>query len=355
MVKIIGIAGTAKNTGKTTVTLALLEETRKRNIKTGLTSIGYDGEEIDNVTGLPKPRIMVGCGDIVAIAEKCLNVSTAEIEIIEKTDFLTPLGKIIIGVINKEGLVVLAGPNKSKDLKIIISLLKKYGSEFIIIDGALNRLVPMTEAEGIILATGAARNKDIKRIAAETANIIEVFQLDNKYQCTKSREQEHIGILLKTIDNKDITINTTSLITDETVKKLIKYIDTKKIEKIFIPGIISLNNFDKLLSTANEKLNNIQLIFEDPIKLIISGNPFYVNDLINKSKKLCAYIGVSNSIPIIAVTINPFYPQYRHSLGTYSSSYIDDVSLEKTMKKYIKNIPVINIVKEGGSALFELL
>ena len=27
------------------------------------------------------------CGNIVAIAEKCLDVSTAEIEIIERTDF----------------------------------------------------------------------------------------------------------------------------------------------------------------------------------------------------------------------------------------------------------------------------
>ena len=190
-------------------------------------------------------------------------------------------------------------------------------------------------------------------MAAETASIIEVFQLDNKYQYINNRR--HSGILLKTIDNKDIVINTTSLITDETVNKLLNYIDTKKIEEIFIPGIISLKSLDKLLSNANQKLNNIKLIFEDPIKLIISGNPFCVNNIINKAKKLCAYIGVANSIPIIAITINPFYPKFRHSLGTYSSGYIDDVVLEKIMKEHIRNIPVINIAKEGGSALFELL
>ena len=129
----------------------------------------------------------------------------------------------------------------------------------------------MTETEGIILTTGAARNKDINRLAAETASIIEVFQLDNKYQYINNRR--HSGILVENNRHKDIVINTTSLITDETVNKLLNYIDTK-IEEIFIPGIISLKSLDKLLSNANQKLNNIKLIFEDPIKLIISGNPF---------------------------------------------------------------------------------
>jgi len=56
---IVGIAGTAKNTGKTTTTSAILDELYNMEIPIGLTSIGYDGEEIDNITRLPKPRLFV--------------------------------------------------------------------------------------------------------------------------------------------------------------------------------------------------------------------------------------------------------------------------------------------------------
>ena len=63
---ILGIAGTAKNTGKTTTTNAILACLRKRGIAVFLTSIGYDGENLDNVTGLPKPKIPVEPGDIIA-------------------------------------------------------------------------------------------------------------------------------------------------------------------------------------------------------------------------------------------------------------------------------------------------
>jgi hypothetical protein len=57
---VVGIAGTAKNTGKTTTLSAIMGEARKEPaLVLGLTSIGYDGEGFDNVTGLPKPRIDV--------------------------------------------------------------------------------------------------------------------------------------------------------------------------------------------------------------------------------------------------------------------------------------------------------
>jgi hypothetical protein len=45
--KTVGFAGTAKNTGKTTTTLAVLEQVRTARIHTALTSIGYDGENQD--------------------------------------------------------------------------------------------------------------------------------------------------------------------------------------------------------------------------------------------------------------------------------------------------------------------
>ncbi len=80
----LGLAGTAKNTGKTTTTAAIIQELRMRDIKFYLTSIGYDGENIDNITGLPKPKLRVKTGDIVATAEKCLLTSTAALQVLRR-------------------------------------------------------------------------------------------------------------------------------------------------------------------------------------------------------------------------------------------------------------------------------
>jgi len=114
--KVLGILGTAKNTGKTTTTSALLEIANKKNLSIGITSIGYDGEDIDNITGLPKPRIFTKKGILIATTNNCIKAGTAVIEILEETKFYTALGNIVIGKITKEGLVVIAGPNKGNEL-----------------------------------------------------------------------------------------------------------------------------------------------------------------------------------------------------------------------------------------------
>ena len=57
--KVISIVGNTKNAGKTTVLNYYLEKFDK---PIGLSSIGLDGEEIDQVNFLEKPRIFVDKG-----------------------------------------------------------------------------------------------------------------------------------------------------------------------------------------------------------------------------------------------------------------------------------------------------
>ena len=62
--RVIGIAGTAKNTGKTTTLVASIKFFAE-NQKMFITGIGYDGEDFDNLTGLPKPRVFVPEGRLL--------------------------------------------------------------------------------------------------------------------------------------------------------------------------------------------------------------------------------------------------------------------------------------------------
>ena len=108
--KTLGIAGTAKNTGKTTTLTTILQEVDRFDLTVGITGIGYDGEEKDNVTGLPKPRVNLKPGQYLVTTRRCLQAGTAGYRILAETEMMTPLGKLVYARIQKEGLVVVAGP-----------------------------------------------------------------------------------------------------------------------------------------------------------------------------------------------------------------------------------------------------
>ena len=174
---VVGILGTAKNTGKTTTTNTLLDNAIQNRLSIGLTSIGYDGEDLDNITELPKPRIRGVKGMLIATAERCLTAGTAQIRPIVRTPLKTPLGDIVIGRVVEEGLVVLAGPNKGRDLNTLLQGINELECNLTFVDGALNRLVPLMETEALVLATGASRDTSTEFLAHEVRSIYQIFGL----------------------------------------------------------------------------------------------------------------------------------------------------------------------------------
>lgn len=106
----IGFAGTAKNTGKTTAALQVLDRAAEAGLCLAVTSIGYDGEQRDHVTGLPKPRYALPAGTLLATAEQTLPVC-GRLEILETSPIRTILGQVVIARMTEPGPAALAGPN----------------------------------------------------------------------------------------------------------------------------------------------------------------------------------------------------------------------------------------------------
>ncbi|MFZ5946300.1 MAG: hypothetical protein ACOYVD_19595 [Bacillota bacterium] len=328
---VIGVAGTAKNTGKTTTTKAVMDQVKKDTTRIlGLTSIGYDGEEIDNVTGLPKPRIEVWPGVLAAVAEKCIHAGSAKMEILEKTHISTPLGKVVLVRITHGGQLLVAGPNKSRELRQVVDLLKNYGANFIIVDGALNRIAPMVEVDGLILATGAARTPDINQLALETRNIVETLQLP----------------IIQTEEN---TAAMDCVFDIASADKLLE--NLKKRDKVFINGIISTSYFD-YLSAKDSLIKDKHLVFSDPIKLLVCGEISTISKILFKLKEKGLHIGVKKSIQIIAITVNPYYPQFRFTSDDYTEAFVDKELLYSEIAKNI-DVPVYDVVKEGGAGIYQ--
>ncbi|HHY41288.1 MAG TPA: hypothetical protein GX514_00295 [Thermoanaerobacterales bacterium] len=351
----IGIAGTAKNTGKTTTTSAILGELYNRNISIGLTSIGYDGEEIDNITGLPKPRLYVKENTILAIAKKCLKGGSAEYEVLETTNITTPLGNINIVRVVKEGLAVVAGPNKGSQLKYVKDkMINELGCKIILVDGALNRIAPMVETDGIIIATGAARNTNIDVLVEETKALYELLNLP-KVQEDKLQHFLHlekIALFPKNTDEGIKLLRYGSLIDNSTVNEILT--DINNVQIIFIPYLIS----ELALKQLNDNLRGLwldkTLIIKDPIKLITGGDSQNLLNEIKRIKENGGNVETLKNLPLLAITVNPFYPKYRFDKNSYEPGYINRDELLEKMQNAM-HIPVIDIKQEGAATLVNTL
>lgn len=330
---VVGVAGTAKNTGKTTTIAALMKEIKKyEGLKLALSSIGYDGEELDNITGLPKPRINVWPGIIVAVAEQCLKASKIESEILYKTDIRTPLGKIIVARVRSEGLLLMAGPNKAKELSLVLELFAEQGADITIVDGALNRIAPMVKTDGLIICTGAARNTDIRQLAEEIKIINGFF---------------HLPVLevpaQTAIFSNALEIDQVQKIIDELYER----------EAVLIRGIMSQKCLVYLLEKSND-LKEKCLIFSDPIKLMLSGDVGRNAEVFAGLVKKGVTLGIVKKLRLFAVTVNPYYPRYRISGGYYEAAYIDHTELYNAVKES-SQVPVYDVVSAGAAKLFHNL
>lgn len=354
MSTVIGIAGTAKNTGKTTTTSAILDELYKKNISIGLTSIGYDGEELDNITGLPKPRVFLKEGTILATSEECLKVGNAEYELLETTDIVTPLGKLLIVKITKDGLVVVAGPNKSSELRHTLKTLsEKWGCNIILVDGALNRIAPMIETDGVILATGASRNIDIDYLAEEVKALYELFDLPEiKSQELPSVLSNDKITLIPQDEKAEISyLDYGFLIDEESVQCIVDKIASLK--AIYVPALIS----EQMLKKLNDLVGsweNKTLIIQDSLRLITGGSPESIIREIQRIRDSKGGVKVLKGLPLLAVTVNPFYPLYRYDSKSYQAGYINRDELINKIQANVP-IPIVDVKVEGPSKLIDII
>lgn len=345
----VGIAGTAKNTGKTTATRALLDHYQNRGINLGITSIGYDGERLDNITGLPKPRIFLKKGDFAAVSEHCLSPSSAGVKVLERMDISTPLGKIICGRVMREGLLVVAGPNQSRHLRVILRWMCRQEAGLVMVDGALNRIAPMVETDGFILSTGASRTIDIDRLALETHSIGVI--------CNRPELMEVPGPALareKTVlwnQKGEILAELSPCLFDPETFLSVSGLFSEA-AGLYCPGVISSQCLQALAGFPFAPGG--RYLFEDPVKLLLSGDVVTAHRFIEQVAHRGSQVGYRRALPLLAVTVNPFYPCCRYGTHDYQPAYIDRKRLLSGIKASV-DVPVFDVVREGPEELAGVL
>ena len=339
---VIGIVGTAKNTGKTTTLSYLMQHAHAAGLQVGITGIGYDGEELDNITFLPKPRLNLPTDTIVTTSERCLAVSTAKFEILERTGIVTSLGQVLILRVTEPGLVVVAGPNRKRTLATIVGKMKMIGVDLLLIDGSLNRIAPMSLADKIIFTTGAARNTETNVLAEEMRTIERAFSLDiNKRDLSPSR--------VITVFEKDKTssLEQMSLLDSDDVSSLLNKL-SRKSDCIYIPGLISSSAMKDFVEHVSG--TRLEIILSDPFILLLAGEPLAVSALIELCENKSVHLSFASKPQLTAITINPFYP--RPTGTAFAASFVDKKEMMRQMQYAIRT-PVFNVQEESGK-LFSL-
>jgi hypothetical protein len=346
--KTIGVIGTAKNTGKTTTLSFLLKGFQSKGLKLAVTGIGYDGEEIDNITNLPKPRLYFKKDTILATSEKCLVNTDAVFDVISETSLTTALGKILLVKLTQPGMIVVAGPNSVNGLREILSLIKeKTNSDVILVDGSLNRLSPMYILDKLIFTTGASRSANIKQLAEEMRVIEKVFLYEkssNHFNC-----DENIKVIYK-----DVSLNLyNNTLVDEDDFLLMESSLNQNVEKIIIPGIISVESLLKHLPGIMQRIKGpFELIFNSPVQLLLTDQFTNISTLLKIFTIKKIKILYRTKPELSAITINPFYPELENY--KYISSYLDKENFLNEMTSSLK-IPVFNILEPDSEKIFELL
>ncbi|MGJ8455556.1 hypothetical protein ACSFC1_09660 [Pseudothermotoga sp. U03pept] len=278
----IGILGTAKNTGKTTALNAVIKCLSNKEL--ALTSIGFDGEDLDHVTGLPKPKVVVDEGTLVITSTQAAHHSTAKLELLEELPLKTPLGKISVYRVKQLGTVVLVGPNSSDDLFDVIKRVQQYKIDLLIVDGAINRMVPFQFVDRIIIATGAARTTNLDELVLEAKVMVKAFRLP--------RESSN--------------------------------------GRINLSGMITI---DRLRMHSRDSV-----LVESPIHLILADDYKKLEQLLEEMD-----IAVIRKPQLICVTVNPCYPERR--VEGYELAKLDISQVVERLKREL-DIVCIDVNKE---------
>jgi hypothetical protein len=343
---VIGVAGTAKNTGKTTTLCTLIGEAQKRNRLPGITGIGYDGEERDTVTLLPKPRIAVYPGMLVTTSEHCLQSSTARLHVLQRTGITTALGEIIVTRVDDSGLVVVAGPNKTDDLHEVIRVMNSLGVEDLLVDGSLNRIAPMALVDRVVFATGGARSTSLSALAEETSMIDRVFRYER-------HEKNLAGIEGIRLQGEEVAVQcaSSSWHTTADVVRAMNWLP-ESLREIVFPGMITLDGLSVVAdSVAHQKKGGMTLVFDNPFRLLLAGDTLQVGRILKRLGDLGVQINYRRTSVLVAITFNPYYPAFDGT--TYHSAYVDAAAGRAALAAALKT-PVIDVMEEGGDRLYEM-
>ncbi len=294
----LSIVGMEKNTGKTVCLNYILNQLKRTDRVVAVTSIGLDGEKIDQVTLTEKPEIELSEGLYFVTSEYHYRQRQLLSEICHLSGEMTSLGRLVTARVIQRGKVILTGPASTAGMRKQIERLEALGVNLTIVDGALSRKSPASPAitDGMILTTGMAVAPDFNTVIAKTKAVYKLTQLP-EFE-TNDRDEWMLaesGIYAIADDRLIRLPIASSLLFTKCKEALFQHGNT-----LFVSGIVTDNMLEYLRMQPNVK--EVVLVVKDFTKLFVS--PIVLAGFLQRGGRL----EVLKRPNLLAVCINPVSP-----------------------------------------------
>ena len=294
----LSIVGLEKNTGKAESLKYILDRLPVQNKRIAVTSIGIDGETVDQVTRTQKPEIVLREGMYFGTSEMHYRQRRLVSELIDVSDENTSLGRVVTARAHTTGKILLSGPSSASSLKRWMGEMRRQDIDLVIIDGALSRMSSASPAvsQSMILATGAAYSANLSTLVSKTAHVVDLVNLE----LTSEDNIKRLLPLERGVWFIDGDGNLHSLEALSSLSKDIRFDGMDDCKTLYVAGALVDGFLEKV--RKNKSLKQVELVVRDFTKIFVTPQQFR---LFIKSG---GRIRVMQKSKLIAVTVNPTSP-----------------------------------------------
>ena len=323
----LSIVGLEKNTGKTECLKYVLDRLPVQSKRIAVTSIGIDGETVDQVTRTQKPEIALREGMYFGTSEMHYRQRRLVSELIDVSDESTSLGRVVTARALTGGKILLSGPSSASSLRRWMSEMHRMDIDLVIIDGALSRMSSASPAvsQSMILATGAAYSANISTLVSKTAHVVELVNMllttDDNIMRLMPLEK---GVWF--IDKED---NLHSLDAMTSLSKDIHFEGMDGCKTLYVAGALVDGFLEKV--RKNKSLKQVELVVRDFTKVFVTPQQFRL------FHKAGGRITVLQKSKLLAVTVNPTSP----------SGYVLDSDTLCARLSEVIQLPVYDLLKNN--------
>ncbi len=294
----LSIVGLEKNTGKTECLKYVLDRLPVQSKRIAVTSIGIDGETIDQVTRTQKPEIVLREGMYFGTSEMHYRQRRLVSELIDVSDENTSLGRVVTARALTGGKILLSGPSSASSLKRWMDEMHRSGIELVVIDGALSRMSSASPAvsQSMILATGAAYSANMNTLVSKTAHVVELVNLD----LTSDENIKKLMPLEKGVWFIDKQGRLKGLDAVTSLSRDIHFEGMEDCETLYVAGALVDGFLEKV--RKNKSLKQAELVVRDFTKVFVTPQQFRL------FLKGGGRLHVLQRSKLLAVTVNPTSP-----------------------------------------------
>ena len=347
----LSFIGLAKNVGKTTATNHLLETLLAENLyranALALTSLGLDGEAVDALTGLPKPRYVPQSGLMIATTVELLRQAENEgirVEHLLQLPVRTALGPVVLARILKPGRVIIAGPTLLRDLRGALDKLQEFGSQLGIVDGAINRLGAASPkiTDACIVCTGASVGATPELVARRTTDVLlRLMTQETQWKDADKQHDPQARLLVFSSHDKNgtVTIYSGSTEPESEAAWIVTHMQRFQDPIYILHGALTGELARALLAQLSTRSEHEgELIIEDATRI------FCHSVVLKRLAERGLHVRVANSIRILALTINPYTPEY-----TCTPQRLLDALIKELMPQHPPVIDVVSGLSGNGA------